>query len=305
MCKNVDSEKTFPALNCAWSCRCIFHSHSPVNMPDRIRKRFGYGQLWPLRPACCQNRAGSYMPDQTSRIRLGSVLPKKPGSYCANRPGSDQIWMAWSGFGQTDLVRKQADVQESSGPVSGRTQPARHQSPTFRLGSSTAGPDYIVQNQPGSDFIMADCVRFWPNESGPEESRYVCNNCRAHFWPTLPSRAKSDPACLLGHSSTQQLQEICGSLPFSCCWKFVTVFHSAAAGNLIVSLPFSCCRKFFTVFHSPAAGNLWHSSIQPLQEICGCLAFSHCRKFVTGKLFRLDCSIRIFQGSHAVHEVSE
>ena len=23
---------------------------SPVNMPDPIRKRFGYGQLWPLRP---------------------------------------------------------------------------------------------------------------------------------------------------------------------------------------------------------------------------------------------------------------
>ena len=42
-----------------------------------------------------------------------------------------------SGFGQTDPVRKQANVQ----------------------------------NQPGSDFILADCVRFWPNGSGPEASR--------------------------------------------------------------------------------------------------------------------------------------
>ena len=24
----------------------------PVNMPDPIWKHFGYGQLWPLRPAC-------------------------------------------------------------------------------------------------------------------------------------------------------------------------------------------------------------------------------------------------------------
>ena len=44
------------------------------------------------------------------------------------------IWMAWSGFGQTHLVsREQAGVQESSRPVSGRTQPARYQFPTFRL----------------------------------------------------------------------------------------------------------------------------------------------------------------------------
>ena len=42
--------------------------------------------------------------------------------------------MAWSGFGQTQLVRKQADVKESSSPVSGRMQPARYQFPTFRLG---------------------------------------------------------------------------------------------------------------------------------------------------------------------------
>ena len=47
----------------------------------------------------------------------------------------DPIWMAWSGFGQTRLVWKQAGVQESSGPVSGRTQPARCQFPTFRLDS--------------------------------------------------------------------------------------------------------------------------------------------------------------------------
>ena len=40
---------------------CQIFSHnatSPVNMLDPIWKRFGYGQLWPLRPACSQNWAG-------------------------------------------------------------------------------------------------------------------------------------------------------------------------------------------------------------------------------------------------------
>ena len=53
----------------------------------------------------------------------------------------------------------------------GRTQPARHQFPTFRMRSSTDGPDHLVQNHPGSDSVLADCVRFWPNGSGPEASR--------------------------------------------------------------------------------------------------------------------------------------
>ena len=45
-----------------------------------------YGQLWPLRPACSHNRAGSYMPDPTSRIRFS-----KEGMChtVQNRPGFD------------------------------------------------------------------------------------------------------------------------------------------------------------------------------------------------------------------------
>ena len=40
--------------------RIIMEWLYPVSMPDLIRKRFGYGQLWPLRPKCSQNQAGSY-----------------------------------------------------------------------------------------------------------------------------------------------------------------------------------------------------------------------------------------------------
>ena len=57
----------------------------PVNMPDMIRKRFGYGRLWSLRPPCSQNRAGSYRPDPTSRIRLGCVFSiESPGHIVQN-----------------------------------------------------------------------------------------------------------------------------------------------------------------------------------------------------------------------------
>ena len=89
----------------------------PVNMQDPIWKHFGYVQLWPLRPACSQN--------PPSWIRFSSVLPKKaeiqsgwPGQVLSKRVG----------------VQKQAGVQESSGPSSGRMRPARYRLPTFRLG---------------------------------------------------------------------------------------------------------------------------------------------------------------------------
>ena len=82
--------------------------------------------------------------------------------------------MAWSGFGQTHLAQKQAGVQESSGPVL-----AECNQPTTigidPLLDSVAffhrrfGP--FTQDQAGSDLVLADCVRFWPNGSGPEASR--------------------------------------------------------------------------------------------------------------------------------------
>ena len=140
----------------------------PVNMPDPIRKRFGYGQLWPLRPACSQNRAGSYMRDPTSRMRFGPVLPKKAWIILC-RTGPDPIWMAWTGFDQTHLVRKEVGVEESSGPVlAERNRPAT----SFLLSDSVA----LFHRRPGSDLDGLD--RFWPNSSGPEGSR-----CARIIWP--------------------------------------------------------------------------------------------------------------------------
>ena len=78
---------------------------NPENMPDPIRRRFGYGQLWPLRPAFSHNRAGSY-------IYAGSDFPhqfqfrfSEEGMYhtVQNRPGSDldglaRVWPNTSGL---------------------------------------------------------------------------------------------------------------------------------------------------------------------------------------------------------------
>ena len=75
-------------------------------------------------------------------------------------------------------------MQESFGPVSDRTQPARYR-------SSTDVPGNIVQNQPGSDLVLADCVTFCPNGSGPE-AKPMCKNHLARFWPVLPSQSGSD-----------------------------------------------------------------------------------------------------------------
>ena len=71
-------------------------------MSDPIRKRFGYGQLWPLRPACNQNRSG--------RIQLPASVSvpffSKEGMdhIVQTRPGSDlddlvRVWPNASGLG--------------------------------------------------------------------------------------------------------------------------------------------------------------------------------------------------------------
>ena len=74
--------------------------------------------------------------------------------------------------------------QDPTGPL-----PVSHFQTRFR--SSTDVPDNIVQNQPGSDLVLADCVRFWPNGSGPEASRCAKNH-PARFWPMPPSRSGPD-----------------------------------------------------------------------------------------------------------------
>ena len=85
-----------------------------------------------------------------------------------NRPGSDLDGLVRVGPNSCGL---------KASPVCRNLRPGFWQDATgllpvshfqTRLRSSTDVPDTIVQNQPGSDLVLADCVRFWPNGSGPE-----------------------------------------------------------------------------------------------------------------------------------------
>ena len=74
---------------------------NPVNMPDLIRKRSGYGQL---RPACSQNQAGYYVLDPTSCIHSNSHFSKGGIDHSVqNQPGSNldglvRVWPNASGL---------------------------------------------------------------------------------------------------------------------------------------------------------------------------------------------------------------
>ena len=55
---------------------------------------------------------------QFPTFRLGSILPQTSQIIlCQTSPDPIEFWLIVPGFGQTDRVRKQAGVQESSGPL--------------------------------------------------------------------------------------------------------------------------------------------------------------------------------------------
>ena len=104
-----------------------------------------------------------------------------------NRPGSDldglvKVWTNASGLEASWCARitRPGFWQDATGPL-----PVSHFQTRFR--SSTDVPDSTVQNQPGSDLVLADCVRVWPNGSG-----LVSKNHPARFWPMLPSPSGPD-----------------------------------------------------------------------------------------------------------------
>ena len=111
--------------------------------------------------------AGSHFPHpflfRFSQEGMNHILQNRPGSYLnglvsvwPNASGLEASWCAgiiWPGF-----------WQDATGPLPVFQFQTRFRSPTDVL-------DNTVQNQPGSDSVLADCVRFWPNGSGPEASR--------------------------------------------------------------------------------------------------------------------------------------
>ena len=149
------------------------------------------------------------MPDLTSGIQSGSVLPQKARiRLCKSDP--DPSWMALSGFGQTHLVWKQARVQESSGPVSGRMQLACYQFPIFRLGCILPQAAQIILCK-----TSLDLIEFWLTRSGLGQMDLVWKQAgvQESSGPFLAnaserSQAGSDLACLLGVYSLNYAKKI-------------------------------------------------------------------------------------------------
>ena len=103
-----------------------------------------------------------------------------------NRPGSDLDGLVRPNTSGPEASRCAGIIgpgfwQDATGPLPVSNFQTRSRSSTDVL-------DNIVQNQPGSDLILADCVTFWPNGSGPEASR-----CTRIIRPASGQCSPADP----------------------------------------------------------------------------------------------------------------
>ena len=167
----------------------------PVNMPGPIRKRFYYGHLWPLRPACSQNRAGSH-----NYARSGFPHPffqRRHGSYCAK---PTRIWSGWPwpGSDLDGLVRvwQNTSSLEASQRCAGIIWPGFWQNATgplpvshfqTRFYSSTDVRDNIARIRFSSGRLCQVLAKRIRSGTKP-----VSKNHPAPFWPMLPSRSGPD-----------------------------------------------------------------------------------------------------------------
>ena len=99
-----------------------------------------------------------------SKEGVDHTVQNRPGSYL-DLPGqglAKRIWSESKPVCRNHLVRFPAGCNR----FAAASFPLSDSVPFF-----TDVPDTNVQNQPGSDLVLADCVRFWPNGSGPEASQ--------------------------------------------------------------------------------------------------------------------------------------
>ena len=111
---------------------------------------------------------------------------------CKTDPGP--IWMAWSGFDQTHLVRIQAGVQESSGPV---LTECNRPATSFPLSDSVAfflrrARINMCKSSPGPIKFCLIVSGFWPNGSGPEASHCatIIRPASGQCFPADPDRMR-------------------------------------------------------------------------------------------------------------------
>ena len=127
--------------------------------------------------------------------------------FVQNRPRSDldvlvRVWPNTSGLEASRCagIIWPGFWQEATGPL-----PVSHFHTRFR--SSTHVPDNIVQNQPGFDLVLADCVRFGPNGSGPEASQCarIIRPASGQCFPADPDRMRIGPGMFTGNPSKEEI----------------------------------------------------------------------------------------------------
>ena len=126
---------------------------------------------------------------------MGHIVQNQPGSdldglviVWPNASGLEASWCAgitWPGF-----------WQDATSPL-----PVSHFQTRFR--SSADVPDNIVQNQPGSDIILADCSVSAFGQTDPVRKQFGVQESSspllANASQPIRTGCQSDPACLLGH----------------------------------------------------------------------------------------------------------
>ena len=134
-----------------------------------------------MNPARYQFPASDFVP----------FFQRLPGPYCA-KPARIRFGSGWL----CQVVAKQ--ILPGSKPISKHHRARFSQNPAgplpvshfqIRLPSSTDGPEHSMENQPGTDLVLADCVRLGPNGSGPEASR-----CARIIGPASGQSLRADPA---------------------------------------------------------------------------------------------------------------
>ena len=119
-------------------------------------------------------------PELGQMVYARSEFPH-PFQFCFYREGMEhavQTELAWSGFGQTHLVWKQAGVKELSGSVSGRTQPACYHFPIFTLCSVLSHTCRIIFSKTSPGPILFSLIVSDFGQTGPEASQ-----CARILWP--------------------------------------------------------------------------------------------------------------------------
>ena len=138
----------------------------------------------------------SVQPEMGRTVYTESDFPH-PFQHRFSKEVAKPTWIrsGWPGQGLAKLIwsgSKSVCKNHLARFLAGRNRPATSFPFSDSVPFSTNVPDNIVQNQPESDLVLADCVRFWPNGSGPEASRCarIIRPASGQCFPVDPDRIR-------------------------------------------------------------------------------------------------------------------